>query len=233
MPEHSRHLRQRPDGKLEHRELPVHDVLPGRPEHGRHRALQYFQPWMAAGLAASMQAAGFYKGIVNKYANCNGVVQAAGDYNDQNDDQETTALLAGLLPLRRDLDAGGVLFVSDQTTYGSDNNFVYNSLQAVYVADTMALTLAQRMQRAFVGQSVADISASQAVGYVKNILADFLTLKLIAPSDGAPKGYQPGSIVVNISGTTMTVNLIVFLAGLLYFVPIVFQINQVQQSASA
>jgi hypothetical protein len=200
---------------------------------GSTGALQFFQPWMAAGLAASMQAAGFYKGIVNKYANCNSITDSSGDYNDQDVDAQTEALLAGLLPMRRDLSAGGVLFVSDQTTYGSDSNFVYNSLQAVYVADTMALTLAQRMQKAFVGQSVADISASQAVAFVKNILTDFLTLKLIAPSIGAPKGYQPGSIVVNISGTAMTVNLSVFLAGLIYFVPITFQINQVQQTASA
>jgi hypothetical protein len=200
-------------------------------------AIVLFQPWMLAGLAASMQAAAGYKGIVNKYINCSSVIQAGAgaipDYNDQNDDNETTALQAGLLPAKRDLNAGGVFFVSDQTTYGSDSNFVFNSIQAIYVADTMALTLAMRMQRAFVGQSLADISAAQAVSTVQNILADFLTLKLIAPSDGAPKGYQPGSIVCKISGTVMTVNLTVYLAGLLYFVPIVFQINQVQQTASA
>jgi hypothetical protein len=201
------------------------------------QAIVLFQPWMLAGLAASMQAAAGYKGIVNKYINCDSIIQAGSgataDYNDQNDDQETTALLAGLLPAKRDLNAGGVFFVSDQTTYGADSNFVFNSIQAIYVADTMALTLAMRMQRAFVGQSLADISAAQAVSTVQNILADFLTLKLIAPSDGAPKGYQPGSIVCKISGTVMTVNLTVYLAGLLYFVPIVFQINQVQQTASA
>ncbi len=197
-------------------------------------ALTQFQPWLGAGLAASMQAAGFYRGIVQKLLNVSGAVQAAGDYNDQNLSQETTALQAGLLPMKRDLaSGGGVSFISDQTTYGTDSNFVYNSIQAVYIADVMAATLAQRMQRAFVGQSVADISASMAVAYVKNILTDFLTLKLIAPSDGAPKGYQPGSIHVKISGTVMTVKMNLFLAGLLYFVPIEFQLNQVQQSASA
>lgn len=195
--------------------------------------LTLFQPWALAGLAASMQAAGFYKGIVNKYFNANSIVDASGDYNDQDDDQETVALQSGLLPAKRDLTGGGVFFVSDQTTYGSDSNFVYNSLQAVYIADTMALTLAQRMQKAFVGQSLADISATQAVAFVKNVLADFLTLKLIAPSDGAAKGYVPGSIVAKISGTAMTINLTVYLAGLLYFVPIVFQINQVSQTATA
>jgi hypothetical protein len=191
------------------------------------------QPWVLAGLAAAMQAAGLYKGIVGKYINCQGVLQAAGDYNDQNVGAETQALQAGLLPAANDTDAGGVYFVSDQTTYGSDSNFVYNSIQAVYVADTMALTMAARMQKAFKGQSVADISASGAVGFVKNVLADFLTQKLIAPSDGAPKGYKPGSIVVRISGTTMTVSVTVFLAGLIYFIPIVFSIQQVTQTASA
>lgn len=192
-----------------------------------------YQPWMLAGLAAAMQASGLYKGIVQKYLNCDAVIQAAGDYNDASIANETTALQAGLLPAKNDTDAGGVYFISDQTTYGSDSNFVYNSLQAVYIADVMALTMAQRCQKAFVGQSIADVSASQAVAYVMNILAGFLTQKLIAPSAGAAKGYQPGSISVTISGTTMTINLTVFLAGLLYFVPVTFQINQVTQTASA
>jgi hypothetical protein len=200
-------------------------------------AVILFQPWMTAGLAAAMQAAAGYKGIVGRYMNCESVIQAGAgavsDYDDQNIDDQTTALQAGLLPAQNDQDFGGVKFLSDQTTYGTDNNFVFNSLQAVYVADQISYTLATRMQRAFVGQSLADISATQAVATVQSILSDLLTAKLIAPSDGAPAGYIPGSIVCKIAGTTMTVTLQVFLDGLLYFVPIVFTINQVQQTASA
>jgi hypothetical protein len=189
-----------------------------------------FQPWMGATVAAGIQAAGFYRGIVQKYANISGILSSAGDFNDQDDDQVEQALLAGLLPLRRD-PTGGFYFVSDQTTYGKDNNFVFNSIQATYVADVIAITTAQRMQRAFVGQSVADVSATLALSFIENIMADFLRLKLIAPSDdGAPKGYK--NVVVRLSGTALIISLEVKLAGLIYFVPISFTVSQVQQTAT-
>jgi hypothetical protein len=190
--------------------------------------VQQFQPWMAAVKAAGIQAAGFYRPMFRKGVAISGVVQAAGDFNDQDDSQMEDALLAGLLPVRRD-ETGGFYFVSDQTTYGKDNNFVYNSIQAVYVADTIALTLKQQMERAFVGQSVADISASLALSTLESIMDDLRRLKLISPSDDAPSGFRNAKI--QIKGTAMVVSIEVKLAGAIYFVPISFQITQVQQSA--
>lgn len=189
-----------------------------------------FQPWMGAVVAAGMQAAGFYRGIVQKYANISGELQAAGDFNDQDDDAMETALIAGLLPLRRDTN-GGFYWVSDQTTYGKDNNFVFNSIQATYVADIIALTTAQRMQRAFVGQSVADITASLALAFIEGVMKSLMDLKLIAASTDAPRGFK--NVNVQIAGVALIVSLEVKLAGLIYFVPISFLISQVQQSASA
>lgn len=187
------------------------------------------QPWMTAALAAGMQAAGFYRAIVNKGINCNGVLQAAGDFKDSNDDDLENALNAGLLVARKD-DDGGFTWVSDQTTYSKDNNFVYNSIQAVYATDTIALTCAQRMEKAFVGQSVADVSAGLALAALEHIMADFLRLKLIAVSDDAPKGFKNATI--KISGTTMIVNVEIKLAGAIYFIPINFLVSQVVQAAA-
>ncbi len=191
-------------------------------------SIKQFQPWMGAVIAAGMQAAAFYKAIVRKYANINGALQAAKDFDDQDDTQTEDALLAGLAPLRK-AETGGWYWVSDQTTYGKDSNFVFNSIQATYCADIIALTTAQRMENAFVGQSVADVSAALAMAFLESIMDDFKRLKLIAASDDAPKGFKNASI--KISGTAMVVSLEVKLAGAIYFIPISFLVSQVQQSA--
>lgn len=195
---------------------------------GSDGLLKQFQPWMGAVDAAGMQGAGFYRAIVNKLANLNGVVQAAKDFNDQNDSHMEQALLAGLLPLAR-AQTGGFRWVSDQTTYGKDNNSVLNSLQAVYASDLISSTTAQRMETAFVGASVADVNANIAMTYFQAIMSDFLRLKLIAPSDDAPNGYKNAKI--KLSGTSIVVSAEVKVAGTIYFIPISFAVSQVQQTA--
>jgi hypothetical protein len=184
---------------------------------------------MGAIKAAGMQAAGFYRSILNKGINCSGVVQAAGDYKDTNDTQVEEALLAGLLPAKR-RETGGFTWVSDQTTYTKDdNNFVFNSIQAVYAADVVALTVAKRLEDAFLGQSLADVSASLALSALEGIMYDILRLKLTAPSDGFPAGFKDA--VIRINGPVMQVSLSIFLATALYFIPISIQVQQVQQTA--
>lgn len=192
-------------------------------------SLTQFQSWMGACLAAGMQAAGFYRAIFNKGINTSGVLMRDGSFSDRDDTQVEDALTSGLLPARR-ADGGGFSWVSDQTTYGKDSNFVYNSIQAVYVADIIALTTAKRMEKAFVGQSVADISAAIALSFLEGTMADFLRLKLIAPSDDAPKGFKGASI--QISGTAMVVSVEIKLAGAIYFIPITFLVSPVQQTAN-
>jgi len=187
-----------------------------------------FPPWMAAAKAAGMQAAGFYRPIVKRAVLLSGVLQAAGDYDDQDDGNQEDALLAGLLPLRHE-DDGSIVWVSDQTSYGKDANFVYNSLQAVYVADTVASTTAVRMENAFTGKSVADITATMARIAFDGIMADMRTLKLIAPSVDAPAGYTKLTIEQN--GPALFVTAEIKVAGANYFTPIAFTVTPVQTSA--
>ncbi len=197
---------------------------------GSDGTVQQLQPWINAAMAAGGQAAAGYKALVRKKLNSLGALQAAADWSDQDDTQVEDALLAGLNPIKRHESNGSWYWVSDQTTYSKDSNFVYNSLQAMYVADTIALSTAQRMEDAFCGQSVADVSATQALTFLESIMADFLRLKLIAPSDDAPLGFRNAS--VQISGPAMIVNCEVKLAGAIYFIPISFLVSQVSQTAN-
>jgi hypothetical protein len=186
-----------------------------------------FPTWMNAVIAAGTQAAGFYRPIVHKVANISGIVHDS--FDPESDSAMERALQAGLLPMKQRED-GSYFWVSDQTTYSRDANFVFNSIQAVYVADIIALTTVQKMERAFLGKSVAELSASLAKTFLEtSVLDPMRALRLISPSDDAPKGYK--NIKVRINGPVMLVSFEVKLAGALYFIPINIMISAVQQAA--
>jgi hypothetical protein len=187
-----------------------------------------YQPWINAVLCAAGQAGAFYKALVRKQVNVTGVVQAAGDWTYNRDSDIENALKAGLNPIRK-AEEGGFVWVSDQTTYGKDSKNFYNSIQMVYAGDIVALTTAQRMERAFVGKSVADVSAAVALSYLDAIMADFFRLKLIAASSDAPLGYKNARIVI--SGSVMKVSVEVKIAGAIYFIPISFFVTEITQAA--
>jgi len=187
-----------------------------------------FQPWMGAVKAAGMQAGGFYKSIMAKFIDITGAVQAAGDFNDQLITDTDTACLSGLLYITKD-ENGGYKWGSDQTTYTVDDNFVRNSLQAMYASDLVSSTTSTRMGRAFVGQSVSDVPASLALTVLEGIMQDLKRLKLLAASDDAPKGFKNATI--RIVPPAMRVTVEVKLATAIAFIPITFNVTPVQQSA--
>ena len=191
--------------------------------------LTTFRPWMTAIKAAAMQAAGVYKDITWKYTTVSSATVPLGGFNYNIESNLESALGAGLLPLF--YDGSGWSWVSDQTTYSVDNNFVYNSLQAMYCLDMIMNALEQRMSRAFVGQSLADVSATTAVTVFKAICDDLITQKLIAPSDDAPRGVK--NIVIKIvNGNAMVVGAEVKEATSLKFVAIQLLVSAIQQTAT-
>lgn len=189
-------------------------------------AIVSFMPWYTACIAAGMQAGGFYKAIVNKLANVTSFTDPAGFDSGSPGDVED-ALSAGLLILTNT--AAGASWVSDQTTYGFDANFVYNSIQAVYDSDIVALDLAASFQAEFVGQSLADVDAATAESFLAQKMDAYKKSKLIAASDDAPLGWKNPS--VNINGPEMDISVEIKLATAIYFIPININISQVQQSA--
>jgi hypothetical protein len=188
------------------------------------------QPWMVAVTAAGMQAAGFYKAVFNKGLNISGIMQSAGDFTDLDESQVEDALNAGLLVVRRP-ETGGFAFASDQTTYSKDNNFVFNSFQAVYISDVIALSTAIRMEKALVGQNFADMPPSMAMSALDRVMKEWMRLKLIFPTSDAPRGYKNAKLTF--SGPAVQVEAEINLDTAIYFVPIKFNVQQVTQTASA
>lgn len=185
-----------------------------------------FLPWYASCVAAGMQAGGFYKAIVNKYANVLSFTDPEGFDSGSPGDVED-ALEAGLLFLTQD--TAGNRWVSDQTTYGFDTNFVYNSIQATYAADLVAIDLTDSYQRAFIGKSLADVDAATAMSFLSQKMAGYRSLKLIAGSDDAPLGFKNAK--VQITAPEMIINVEIKLATALYFIGINIAISAIQSSA--
>lgn len=185
-----------------------------------------FQPWYAAAIAAGMQTGGFYKAIVNKAANVISFVDPLGFDSGSPGDVED-ALSAGLLFLSKDTSRN--YWVSDQTTYGFDTNFVYNSIQATYCSDILALDLADSFQKAFVGKSLADVDAAVGLSFLAQKMAGYKNLKLIASSTDAPLGYKNPK--VTITAPTMDVAVEIKLATAIYFIPISINISAIQSAA--
>ena len=189
---------------------------------------QNFLPWMNAVIAAGMQAGGFYKSITNKLANIISFEDPTGfDSGDPTDNE--TALDAGLMFLSQQ-DNDGPRWVSDQTTYGFDSNFVYNSFQAVYLADSLTLDLASSFQKAFTGKNVADIDAGAARGFLHQKMVQYKKLKMIASSDDAPLGFKNDE--VTIAPPELDIAVEVKLATAIYFIPIDLGFSQVIQAAA-
>lgn len=186
-----------------------------------------FQPWYASCLAAGMQTGGFYKAIVNKAANIISYVDPTGFDSGSPGDVED-ALSAGLLFLSQDTGRAGY-WVSDQTTYGFDTNFVYNSIQAVYTSDLVALDLAQSFFTQFVGKSEADVTAASGLAFLTQKMDGYKKLKLIGSSTDAPLGFKNAK--VSIDGPEMDVAVEIKLATAIYFIPININISQIQNSA--
>lgn len=185
-----------------------------------------YLPWFTASVAAGMQAGGLYKNITNKFANVISFEDPSGFDSGSPGDIET-AIDSGLLFMEKAI--VGNKWVVDQTTYGIDTNFVYNSIQAMYCADLVSLDLAASFQTAFVGQSLADVDASSALAFLASKMDSYKKQKLIAASDDAPLGFKNAKIKIN--GPIMDVSVEIKLSTAILFIPINIEISQIQSAA--
>lgn len=194
---------------------------------GLDGTITQFQPWYGAAVAGGMQAIGLYRSISRKFANISGIVNPSG-FSPKDDGQLETALLSGMLILENP-PTGGFRFVSDQTTYGKDSNFVYNSLQVMYTSDFMAVDLANSFDNFVVGQAVSDISAGSALVFLQTKMGQYFNNRLIAPSGNANAGYDSASITID--GPVMHVGVNAYVTNAISFVLLTLDVSQVSQSA--
>jgi hypothetical protein len=187
-----------------------------------------FAPWHTAAIVAGMQSAGFYRSLTNKFGNVISYKDPSG-FDSGNIGDVEDAIDAGIMFLQKE--TAGNKFVVDQTTYGFDTNFVYNSLQAVYMSDVLAIQLSDSLQNAFVGKSLADVNAAVIAGFIAKKMDEYRRLKIIGASDDAPLGYK--NLKISINGPIAEVKLEAKLATAILFIPIQLELSQIQSSAEA
>lgn len=182
------------------------------------------QPWLMSCIAAGMQAAAFYKPIFNKLLNVISVKDPEGfDSGDAGSLED--ALSAGLLVSEKAVD--GDSWVSDQTTYTKDTNFVYNSIQAVYNSDLLSLDLSKSIKKAYVGKSLADIDAGLVSSFLSTKAESYRQQKLITSSKDAPLGYKNDK--VTIVAPNLEISIEFKLSTGVYFAPISLFFSQVSK----
>lgn len=190
--------------------------------------IEDFFPWHTAVVAAGMQSAGFNESITAKKANVISHIDPSG-FDSGNQGDVSDAIDAGMMFLQAE--TAGSFWVVDQTSYGFDQSFVYNSMQAVYMSDVLAISLGESLQKFIVGKSTADITAASIAGRIAQLMDDYRKLKIIGPSDDAPLGYK--NLKIKVNAPVAEINIEAKLATAYLFVPVELELSQIQSSASA
>lgn len=155
---------------------------------------------------------------------------SAGDFNPALD--YDAAIAAGVLFLEKA--AGGVRWVVDNTTYGTDNSFVYNRGSVMQASFYVNKTLRQVAEDIFIGRKVSNGAAKSiknAVGAALKAL-NAPDVNIITSSGAlAPDGYRLDTFVVTIVGNTATVQVEYIPVQGLDFVFYKFTLGDIQQTA--
>lgn len=187
-------------------------------------AIVMFQPWMVSVIASGMQAAGFYKSICNHAANVISFLDPSG-YDSGSPGDNEDALEAGLLILAQD--ATRNYYVSDQSTYGFDNNSVYNSIQSVYLSDVLSVDLSNSLQKEYVGKSFADISEAVVAAFIAKKMFQYKSQKAVVGTAKTPLGYK--NLKIELAAPAIYVGIEVVIASAVYFIPLNVNIDVVGQ----
>lgn len=187
-------------------------------------AIKWFQPWSFSALMAGARGgAPIGEPLTFKFMNCSGIRHTAQAMStpDANivtdfdpDLQSDDAIQAGITFMEAPQN-GGFRIVVDNTTYGRDNNFVFNRGNVLYAADIVAYNFRNSLENAFIGRkntvSVADIA-----GVAATTLTTFLAQGITVSTPDAPQGYK--KLTVRIEGNTIYIEVTIKLVEGIDFV---------------
>ena len=200
-------------------------------------SILWYQPWaLACLLAGARGGAPIGLPLTNKYLNASGIRQtgqsmntAAGsividfDPSTQYDD----AIQAGITFLDAP-STGGFRVVVDNTTYGVDDNWVYNRGNVLYAADIVAYNFRNAMERRYVGVK-NNIKAAEVSGTADSILRTFLAQGITVSTSDAPAGYK--NLTVQIIGNTIEISVTIKLIEGIDFVLSKITLQRASQTA--
>ena len=123
--------------------------------------------------------------------------------------------------------------VVDNTTYGTDDSFIFNRGSVVEASYFVFKTLRETAESIFVGKKVSNGLASSIKLAVKNKLRELNQpdVNIITSSDDAPEGFVEDTFVVTVSGNTANVQVEFKPVQGLDFIFFDFTLGDIQQSA--
>jgi hypothetical protein len=186
--------------------------------------IKWFQPWALSCLIAGSRAgAPIGEPLTFKFMNCSGIRHTPQPMSTAEEDitvdfdpdlQADDAIQSGLTFLEAP-QTGGFRIVVDNTTYGRDNNWVFNRANVLYAADIVAFNFRTALENRFVGRKNT-VSATDVTGFAAGVLAVFLSQGITVSTADAPQGYK--QLTARIEGNTIRVSCVIKLVEGIDFV---------------
>ena len=200
-------------------------------------AIKWFQPWGLASLLAGARAgAPIGTPMTNKFLNCSGIRHTAQPMSTAEEDividfdpdtQFDDAIQSGITFLEAP-QTGGFKVVVDNTTYGRDQNWVYNRANVLYAADVLAFDFRSQMENIFVGRKNT-LQAAEVKSVAEAVLATFLNQGITVSTPDAPGGFK--NLVVEIDGNIIRISVVVKLVEGVDFVLAEITLQRAQSQA--
>jgi hypothetical protein len=178
-------------------------------------SIKWFQPWaLSCLLAGARGGSAIGEPMTFKFLNAAGIRHTAQSLNTDEADivvdfdpdlQADDAIQAGITFMEAP-QTGGFRVVVDNTTYGKDNNFVFNRANVLYAADIVAFNFRNSLENIYIGRKntvgVADIQ-----GTASSLLTTFLAQGITVSTPDAPQGFK--NLTVELDGNVIKVNVII------------------------
>jgi hypothetical protein len=177
--------------------------------------IKWFQPWaLACLLAGARGGASVGLPMTFKFLNCSGARHTDQAMTTPEEDitldfdpdtQYEDAIQSGITFLEAPK-TGGFRIVVDNTTYGIDDNWVYNRGNVLYAADIVAYNFRNTMETRYVGVKNT-LSANEVKSTAASVLATFLSQGITVSSADAAQGFK--DLTVTIQGNTINITVTV------------------------
>ena len=174
--------------------------------------IKWFQPWaLACLLAGSRGGATVGTPLTNKYLNCSGIRQTAQPMNTPEsnividfdpDLSYDDAIISGITFLENPR-TGGFKVVIDNTTYGRDNNWVWNRGSVIYAGDIVAYNFRNSLESRYVGIKNT-VKVAEVKSTAESVLSTFLGQGITVSTNDAPNGFK--NLSVRIEGNTIYIS---------------------------
>lgn len=174
--------------------------------------IKWFQPWaLACLIAGSRGGAPIGLPLTFKFMNCSGIRQTAQSMSTPEadividfdpDTQYDDAIQSGITFLEAPR-TGGFRVVVDNTTYGIDDNWVYNRGNVMYAADIVAYNFRNTMELRYIGVKNT-LRAAEVQSTAESVLTTFLAQGITVSTADAPNGFK--DLSVRIEGNTIYIS---------------------------